>query len=494
MITFAPLFDSHNLKTGIMEENLRTFTIPEGVTTVPSGKYIYNGPMQTIRIPRSVTTIESEAFGVWCHELRAFSVDAANPAFCDVDGVLCSKDRTRLIRMPRGWASDSYAVPEGVTEIGEGAFRDCCGLTHIQLPPSVTAIGSGAFHGCKKLERIDLPPSLKRIENQAFWGCSSIREIVIPDGADLDYPEVFCCNKLERINIPSSVTEFPVTALFIPCPNLRYIDQAEGEGVSTYSVDGVLFTKDKKRLVGVPPKKEPDTYTIPASVEVVGKWAFQWNSSLRQIVIPHSVRQLEDWAFGACKNLTEIVIPSSVTEIGFKVFDFCRSLRAIRVEAGNPAYCDIDGVLFSRDGTRLIKMPEGKPIRKYTLPDSVVRIESTAFRWCDTLEEVVIPDSVRAIGSEAFSSCDNLQAITIGRSVVEVGMDFLEECFALRRICCLNPRPDSIKIYNCDSNADDDLGENVYFATLFVPAAAMEAYRSHPEFGKFRHIEPLPEE
>ena len=459
--------------------------IPEGVTTIrPNAFFQSPNQLQAIRIPRSVLTIQSGAFR-GCENLSRILVDTGNPTFCDVDGVLFSKDGTRLIQMPKEREADCYEIPEGVTTLGEYAFRDCRNLKDIRIPRSVTAIEAGAFAGCVGLRCIDLPTSVKSIGQGAFHECISLKGVEIPEGVTTVEEFLFSnCPELERIHIPSTVTEIKIYGL--DETRLRHISVADGNP-SFCDVDGVLFNKSKTRLIAVPRSIGRESYAIPDSVTVIGEYSFKNNETLRQVLIPHSVREIEDWAFSDCNQLSEIVIPSSVTEIAPYAFRSI-NLEAIRVEEGNPIYSDVDGVLFNEDQTQLLKMPASKPLRTYTLPDSVVVIAEDAFGGPTTLEEIVIPDSVREIEDNAFIGCEQLTDLTIGRSVCKIGMHAFANTYALRRIRCLIPSPGDIKMDDggCLFHPAD--------ATLFVPAAAMEAYRSHPEFGKFRHIEPLPEE
>ena len=75
----------------------------------------------------------------------------------------------------------SIEIPNGVTEIGSGAFSGCSSLTNIDIPNGVTEIGYGAFRGCSSLTSIDIPNGVTVIEESAFYGCSSLTNIDIPN-------------------------------------------------------------------------------------------------------------------------------------------------------------------------------------------------------------------------------------------------------------------------------------------------------------------------
>ena len=59
-----------------------------------------------------------------------------------------------------------FILPEGVTIIGNGAFKGCESLEKIVLPEGVTEIGDYAFDGCGFLKSIIIPESVKSIG----WG------------------------------------------------------------------------------------------------------------------------------------------------------------------------------------------------------------------------------------------------------------------------------------------------------------------------------------
>ena len=97
-------------------------------------------------------------------------------------------------------------IPDVVTSIGYGAFRNCSSLTSVTIPDSVTSIGYNAFYGCSGLTSITIPNSVTNIEDAAFYGCSGLTSVTIPDSVMNIGERAFKqCSSLENVTIPSSV-------------------------------------------------------------------------------------------------------------------------------------------------------------------------------------------------------------------------------------------------------------------------------------------------
>jgi len=160
--------------------------------------------------------------------------------------------------------------------------------------------------------------------------------------------------------------------------------------------------------------------TIPSGVTSIGDGAFYDCSSLTSITIPSSVTSIGDCAFTYCSSLTSITIPSSVTSIGDYAFSECSSLTSINVAAANTIYKSVNGILYSKDGTKLICYPGGKS-GSVTIPSSVTSIGSGAFCALTSLTGVTIPSSVTSIGDYAFVDCENLARVIIKGTVTSIG-------------------------------------------------------------------------
>ena len=116
----------------------------------------------------------------------------------------------------------SITIPESVTTIGKWAFEWCNNLTSITIPNGVTSIGDGAFRGCTSLTDITIPDSVTSIGNYAFKGCSNITTITIPNSVTSigDYAFSECTN-LTDITIPDNITGVG-ESVFGNCPKLNY--------------------------------------------------------------------------------------------------------------------------------------------------------------------------------------------------------------------------------------------------------------------------------
>jgi hypothetical protein len=122
-------------------------------------------------------------------------------------------------------------------------------------------------------------------------------------------------------------------------------------------------------------------------------------------------------------------------------FEHCNSLLNIGVSDKSHHFKSVDGILFSHDGTRLIKYTAGQNVSSYSIPNGVLIIEDYAFENAKQLTEVVLSDSVEEIGHSAFIHCENLRNIQLGNSLKRIGGQAFCFCSSLTAITI----PDSVE-------------------------------------------------
>lgn len=105
-------------------------------------------------------------------------------------------------------------------------------------------------------------------------------------------------------------------------------------------------------------------------------------------------------------------IPTNITAYYPTAFD-CDTLTTINVASSHKYFTSMDGIMYSKDMTKLMKYPPAKDVSDYTLPQSTTVIGKYAFAWCQGLKKIDIPETVDTIQEFAFCECPNLSSITI---------------------------------------------------------------------------------
>lgn len=259
---------------------LKSVTIPESVTKINSFAFCLCSGLKEVTVSKSVTDIGYTSF-VECDNLEAINVDADNPSYASEDGVLFNKDKTQLITCPAG-KSGEYTIPESVTVIGDFAFVESA------------------------LERIIIPDGVKKIDVDAFCDCRALREITIPKSVTEIWTNPFRCSQsLKAINI-------------------------DADNPSYTSEDGVMFNKDKTKLLAYPSGKK-GAYTIGDGVKSVEVFAFYECGAVTEITISDSVEQMDFASFLGCTKLAKVVIGKGMTEISNSAFEECPALKSVYI-------------------------------------------------------------------------------------------------------------------------------------------------------------------
>lgn len=168
------------------------------------------------------------------------------------------------------------------------------------------------------------------------------------------------------------------------------------------------------------PRKTITSVVIPNTVKSIGMTAF-FGTNITEIIIPEGVETIEQQAFDACRDLVSATLPSSLVTLGQSAFGSQDTkLQEINVSLENQNYCSVDGIVFSKDMTKLIQYPIGKVAKSYSIPDTVTTIGESAFMECQALEHINIPSSVTVI--EDFAFCNTiLKEVIIPKNIKGIG-------------------------------------------------------------------------
>ena len=235
---------------------------------------------------------------------------------------------------------------------------------NVIISKGITEIGKASFNGANKITGVEIPDSVTLISDYAFQYCKSLTKIEIP-------------GTVKKIgNWWGNVNG----QIFNGCSNLKEVILEEGiEEISGRAFDSCSKVKEWK---------------LPKSLKRIGSCAFR-NISVEEFNIPENV-----------ESIAATFISSS-------------NLSRINVDSNNKYFTSVDGILFDKDSTRLIKYPENRDGNSYEVPNTVKTIDANAFISCKNLQTIVIADSVEKIGDSAFDG-SKLKTINLGGGITNI--------------------------------------------------------------------------
>ncbi|MBO4803202.1 MAG: leucine-rich repeat protein, partial [Muribaculaceae bacterium] len=188
-----------------------------------------------------------------------------------------------------------------VTLLADHALANSTKMVRVEVPFTVEKIDSYCCYGSGKVEKLTLHEGLKQIGSFAFSHMTRLANVTIPASVDSIACDVFTYDlSLNAINVASNNTKYT-------------------------SVDGILFSKDKKRLHGFADGYGPQ-YAVPEGTLVIGHEAFRGASGLTTVTMPKTLRQIESLGFLDCSSLEGIDIPEGVTTIEYSAFSGCSAM------------------------------------------------------------------------------------------------------------------------------------------------------------------------
>lgn len=354
----------------------RAVVIPDeyyGVTVksiAEKGFSCIEGP-SAVYIPKTILRIGNKAFKDCGSSLSNIDVSPDNPKYSSFRGMLFNKDKTELIRCPKGKLGEIY-LPNNVLTLCDHSFYKCNLAGFRGLPNSLVTIGESAFELATKMpSTFVIPDNVTRIGDHAFSG-SSLTGLVLGKGVE-------------------TIGEYA----FENCANLT-------------------------------------EFEIPGSVKTIETGTFDSCCSLKNVTTNRGLEAIRELAFANCTSLISVNISETVSSISQRAFINCGSMEWFLVSPDNPHYCSLHDVLYNKNQTELLRCPENK--KRLAIPDTVTTIGDYAFYANKKLTYFVIPDNVTKVGESAFRSCPFLKEVTIGQNVTILDQNSFYGCEALKTL------------------------------------------------------------
>lgn len=235
---------------------------------------------------------------------------------------------------------------------------------NVIISKGITEIGKASFNGANKITGVEIPDSVTLISDYAFQYCRSLTKIRIPGSVKK------IGNWWDNVN----------GQVFNGCSNLKEVIFEEG-------------------------------------IEEISGRAFDSCSKVEEWNLPKSLKRIGQWAFSSI-GVEEFNIPENVESI-YASFLSSSNLVKVNVDSNNKYFTSVDGILFDKNITRLIKYPENRDGNSYEVPNTVKTIDANAFISCKNLQTIVIADSVEKIGDSAFYG-SKLKTINLGGGITNI--------------------------------------------------------------------------
>ena len=362
-----------------------------------------------------------------------------------------------------------------VIKIGDRAFKDCTGITSVEIPETITEIGSAAFSGCTGLTSINLPESITEIGYAAFSGCTGLTSINLPESITKINGDTFRgCTGLSSITIPGSVTrlESNPSAVFSGCTSLKEVIFEPSDEIlyisNTYRFEYIADHRtfhaafeDCPNLNKIEVNRILGCFTHDLNWDyneyVVWERGIFAEVPVSEIVFGPECSVITEMEFAGMEKLEKISIPTTVQTIMPDAFADCSNLKNVTFEeSADPLYMIGD---FGKSGIEVLNLQR-------QLFEGTVEIETLGtftckpnFSDCTGLTSIIFGGNVSTLGDNMFSGCTALRSVTIPQFISKIGEGAFSGCLNLK----------SINIEDCDepilinskTNAD---GEGTTFA------------------------------
>ncbi len=278
---------------------------------------------------------------------------------------------------------------------------------------------------------------VKKIEyssNSSFLSC---KKIIIEEGlVEIGKNAFGVCSNLEYLSLPSTLARIDEEA-FHTNPNLKEVVFPNGNENFTF-INNSICSKDGKDLILCLEKREEiSIYYVPEGIETIKTHAFVGNNNLKEIYLPESVKNIETLAIMDCynleklhlnntiselkervicgsNNLKEFYIPKNIKKINNSPIISCYQFGGYKVDKDNEYFKDIDGSLYSKDGTILYSFKNSSLNQIIHIKEGVKKILKLAINFIlDDCEYIILPSTLEFLNEDAIFNNPMLKGIII---------------------------------------------------------------------------------
>lgn len=406
---------------------------PSKVIVIEKGVFKNCSKLKTAKFEGKVTSIGDDAFS-GCTNLTRTTF---NPTITQI-GQGAFRNCERLEVLPVTPKGKSALVQ--LQDIKDNTFQNCKSLTEADLSDAkdIVSIGKQAFSDCTQLMALYLPKggALGIIDERAFSGCQMLGVITDDKKSDVNtLPDSvhkvgsYAFDKAAITNFtlvkPANKNQYNEVGegAFSYCPNLETVDLS-GSNLTTISKS--LFAQDSalKQI------KLPSTLTtIQDSAFSDCKALEKINSDTKGVSqLPSKLKTIGSYAFSNNLNISKVVIPAKTDIINTNAWNISASitdqeiaqgkvdpLKQFVVNSNNGNFVAVDGVLYSKKGTRqLLIYPIMKKTKDFKLPDFVEQISKNSIVSNRYIQSIEMTNKVAKIEANAISKCKSLRAIYFG--------------------------------------------------------------------------------
>lgn len=370
--------------------------LPETLVNIQNEAF-YRSNLQSITVPSGVRFIGRAAFA----DTPISSLTFAGESSLEVMEQSAFEGTEQLA---------AVTLPRSLTTLGRAAFKNS-GISSLTFADgiAITEIAEEAF-SYTDIEAVSIPDSVTLIDHNAFRETSFLKTVTFGNADEIMImSNAFYRSGLQSLTIPANVTYVGEYA-FVALSNLQAF-AVDLENPYYKAVDGLLMSKDGRRLIAAPAGRE-GTLTVPAGVEVIGFGAFE-ESRLTKIefLADANILSFGYRAFYAA-DITEMYVPASVVTIDYYAFAMCESLSAVTFARGNQLRGVYEGAFYGCES-----------LREITLPDTVTEISDFAFYGCQSLERLPISQTstLKGIYDYAFAYARLDGAFITPETLTEIG-------------------------------------------------------------------------